>query len=132
MASMEGKVIAITGGASGIGLATAKILASRGAKVSIADISDEGLAKAKETIKGDVLTCKVDVRHFDQIQDWIQQTVDKFGKLDGGANIAGTTGSNFGNFAVDDEDVDNWNFIIGVNLTVSFLLPSPQRHSAGN
>jgi len=115
--AMEGKVVAITGGASGIGLATAKVLASRGAKVSIADVSEESLGKAKESIEGDVMTCKVDVRKYSEIQDWLKQTVDKFGKLDGAANIAGITGKNFGGYAVDGEDEDNWNNVLAVNLT---------------
>ena len=68
------------------------------------------------------MTCKVDVRKFNEIEDWLKQVVDKFGKLDGAANIAGTTGKNFGTYAVDQEDDDNWNLIIGVNLTVSLIL----------
>ena len=55
MASLDGKVIAITGAASGIGFATAHLLASRGASVSLADIQQERLeaaaAKIRESIK---------------------------------------------------------------------------------
>ncbi len=47
---MKGKVITITGGASGIGLATAKLLASCGVKVSIADAQDKLLQEAASTI----------------------------------------------------------------------------------
>ncbi|KAK5164595.1 uncharacterized protein LTR77_009801 [Saxophila tyrrhenica] len=117
MASMQEKAIAITGGASGIGLATAKILASRGAKVSICDVSKENLTKAKESIDGDVLACKVDVRILKEVQDWLKQTVDKFGSLDGAANLAGTIGKKFGQHAIDEEDEEMWDLIIGVNLT---------------
>ena len=119
MASMQGKVIAITGGASGIGLATAKVLASRGAKLSICDVSEDNLATAKEAIDGEVITCKVDVRNLSQIKDWLKQTVDKFGSLDGAANLAGTIGTKFGSYAIDEEDEEMWDLIIGVNLTVS-------------
>ena len=137
MASMEGKVIAITGGASGIGLATAKILASRGTKLSIADVSEPNLEKAKTTIKEaapkfeDILTYKCDVRSIDQVKDWIKQTVDKFGKLDGAANLAGTIGKNFSGFPLEDEDEENWELIIGVNLTVRVFPsqpPQPSQH----
>lgn len=65
-------MIAITGGASGICLATAQVLSSRGAKISICDISDESLAKAKDEIGGDVLTCKVDVGNLKEVQDWLK------------------------------------------------------------
>ena len=131
MANVKGKVIAITGGASGIGLATAKILASRGAKISIADVSEPNLEKAKATIKEassgseDVLACKVDVRDFTQVQDWIKQTVDTFGKLDGAANIAGTVGTNYSGYTLAEEDKEQWDLILGVNLTVRFHLPQP-------
>lgn len=123
-ANVSGKVIAITGGASGIGLATAKILASRGAKVSIADISEQNLATASKTIKDyapnseEVLTQKVDVRKFSEVKAWINATVEKFGRLDGAANIAGTPGSNFSGYNLADEDEEQWDFILEVNLTV--------------
>jgi NAD(P)-dependent dehydrogenase (short-subunit alcohol dehydrogenase family) len=119
MASLQGKVIAVTGGASGIGLATAQVLASRGAKLSLCDISEDNLAKAKSSIKGDVLTRKVDVRNFEEIKDWLKQTVDEYGSLDGAANLAGTIGKVFGQFALDEEDFESWDLIIDVNLTVS-------------
>lgn len=124
MASVEGKVIAITGGASGIALATAKVLASRGAKLSIADVNEEGLAKAAQEIKEaspkseEVLTAKVDVRKINEVESWIKKTVEKFGKLDGAANLAGIVGNMTGSFDLSNEDEDNWDLVIGVNLTV--------------
>jgi NAD(P)-dependent dehydrogenase (short-subunit alcohol dehydrogenase family) len=124
MASMEGKVIAITGGASGIALASAKILASRGAKISIADVSAENLEKAKHSIKEaspkseEVMTTQLDVRNIDEVESWIKKTVEEFGKLDGAANLAGITGKMDGSFDLASENEDNWNLVIGVNLTV--------------
>ena len=93
MASMEGKVIAITGGASGIGLATAKVLSSRGAILCLADNRAEPLAAAVKTIQGGkVSTAVVDTRDRKQVDDWIAGIVKEHGKLDGAANLAGVIG----------------------------------------
>jgi NAD(P)-dependent dehydrogenase (short-subunit alcohol dehydrogenase family) len=92
MASFKGKVIAITGAATGIGRATARLLASRGATLSLCDINE---AELKNTVKsfggnpGDHLTTGVDVSKSDQVNSWISSTVKSFGKIDGAANIAG-------------------------------------------
>ena len=124
MANVDGKVIAITGGASGIALATARILASRGAKISIADVNEGNLEKAKQAIKEasskseEVMTTKLDVRNINEVESWIKKTVEKFGKLDGAANLAGIVGDMTGSFDLSNEDEDNWNLVIGVNLTV--------------
>lgn len=109
---------------TGIGLATAKLLASRGAKLSLADVSEDALKSARKEIKeavpnsDDVLTYKCDVREYKQVEDWIKQTVDHFGKLDGAANLAGTVGPRPYTYSIDEEDEEIWNFIIGVNTTV--------------
>jgi NAD(P)-dependent dehydrogenase (short-subunit alcohol dehydrogenase family) len=92
MASLRGKVIAITGAATGIGRATAKILASRGATLSLCDVNASELKKTVDSLDGDSsshFTASVDVSKSDQVNSWIASTVKKFGKLDGAANIAG-------------------------------------------
>jgi len=119
--SLTGKVIAITGGASGIGLATAQLLASRGATLSLADVSDQGLEAASKAIKAkhdvEILTFPLDVRSREQVDNWIKETVAKFGKLDGAANIAGVIPKNIGVGGIPELEEEEWEFIIGVNLT---------------
>jgi NAD(P)-dependent dehydrogenase (short-subunit alcohol dehydrogenase family) len=98
-----GKVIAITGGASGIGLSCAKLLSSLGAKISIGDMSEAGLQKTAKEIEssgGEVFTQVIDVRKGATVDAWIKATVEKFGKLDGAANMAGVIGKNHGNMLV--------------------------------
>jgi NAD(P)-dependent dehydrogenase (short-subunit alcohol dehydrogenase family) len=120
MTSVKDQVFAITGGASGIGLATAKLLASRGAKLSLADVQDEALEQVAQELRAtgtEVLTTKVDVRKSDDVDSWIKATVSQFGKLDGAANLAGVTGRCIGRNTAADLENDDWDFVISINLT---------------
>lgn len=131
---MEGKVIAITGGASGIGLSLGHLLLSRGATISIADVSQTNLDNAFGSLKSAaagsdrILTCQCDVRKLDQVRDWVKQTVDKFGKLEGAANLAGVISKNHGSGGIEEQDEGDWDFMIGVNLTVGYSPSSPSPH----
>ncbi|KAF1987324.1 NAD(P)-binding protein [Aulographum hederae CBS 113979] len=120
MSTFQDKVICITGGASGIGLATAKLLSSRGAKVSLADVQEGALSTAADSIKSagnaNVLTTVVDVRDNASVEKWIKNTIDTFGKIDGAANLAGVCKS-YPEKGVRNEDDANWDFMIAVNLT---------------
>lgn len=118
---LAGKVIAITGGAQGIGLATAQLLASRGANLSLADIQEDSLQKEvthiKERYSVDIMTCVVDVRKAESVDTWIEKTMRHYGRLDGAANLAGVVGKNLGKTPVAEQDEDDWEFVLGVNLT---------------
>ncbi|KAF4955269.1 hypothetical protein FSARC_11901 [Fusarium sarcochroum] len=90
MASFEGKIIGVTGAGSGMGLATAQLLASRGAIISLADINEEALKTAKASLSGEKHIHQVlDVSKSESVDSWIQQTIQTFGKLDGAVNMAG-------------------------------------------
>ncbi|CEF87572.1 hypothetical protein FGSG_11263 [Fusarium graminearum PH-1] len=90
MTSFDGKVIAVTGAASGMGLATAQLLASRGAIISLADINEEVLKSVLDSLPGNGHIYQVvDVSQSESVNAWIKQTIDKFGKLDGAVNMAG-------------------------------------------
>ncbi|KAI0019217.1 NAD(P)-binding protein [Xylariomycetidae sp. FL0641] len=89
------KVIVVTGASRGVGLSVSRILLARGAKVSMAATSEANLANAIAGIEKDipdakdrVMTCSVDVSNPEQVKNWIDQTVAKFGPLDGAVNNA--------------------------------------------
>ena len=116
----RGKVIALTGGGQGIGLATARILASRGASLSLADSNSATLAEVEQEFKAKswpVLVETVDVRSRENVDSWINTTVKKFGRLDGAANIAGTVGRQIFRAPVVDIDDNDWDLVLGVNVT---------------
>jgi NAD(P)-dependent dehydrogenase (short-subunit alcohol dehydrogenase family) len=94
METLSKKVAIITGGASGIGLATAQELAARGAAVVLADRNDDGLHAAEATIQRAVPGARTsmhtcDVSRESDVQATVQSTVAKFGTLDIVVNNAG-------------------------------------------
>lgn len=108
----------MTGAASGIGLATAKLLALRGALLSIADINSDGLQKALDSLAPNAsgekhIATVVDVASAFAVNSWIKSTLDTFGRLDGAANIAGVSREHF-NILRNSLD-DDWDFVMGVN-----------------
>lgn len=119
----EGKVIVITGGASGIGLETAHLLYSRGATISIADLSEDALKSAVSSIKsafpsstGNIFSAVVNVRQRSAVEEWISSFVKEHGKLDGAVNLAGVIGKEIGVKNIEDVTDDDWDFVVGVNL----------------
>ena len=117
---LKGKVIALTGAASGIGLETALLFAKQGAHLSIADVNADALAEKTAEIEkvstGKVLSTTVDVRRDDQVNAWIAKTVETFGKLDGAVNMAGVIPKVINKERVEDLNNEDWHFVMDVNL----------------
>lgn len=120
----RGKVIAITGAASGIGRATAHYLAVRGADLSLADIDLEALQSAARSIQAivdvQILVTKVDIRDFSNVKGWIDSTIARFGKLSGAANVAAIVAESMGKTDVCDLDDAEWELLIDINLNGTF------------
>ncbi len=89
---LSGKVGVVTGGASGIGQATAKAFVGKGVKVVIADINEEGgkaVAKELQTSGAEAAFIKFDASQEDSVANLVAETVRQFGKIDIMINNAG-------------------------------------------
>ena len=82
MGKLEGKVAVITGGNSGIGLATAKEFKEQGARVVITGRDQKTLDEAKREIGGDVLAVRSDTSNLTEIDKLFNVVKEKFGKID--------------------------------------------------
>jgi NAD(P)-dependent dehydrogenase (short-subunit alcohol dehydrogenase family) len=89
---MAGKVVLITGGTDGLGLALARQLTQEGASVAICGRDGDRLAAATaavEAVGGDVLALRADVAHADDIQRFVDGAVERWGRIDGIVHNAG-------------------------------------------
>jgi NAD(P)-dependent dehydrogenase (short-subunit alcohol dehydrogenase family) len=116
VAAFEGHVALITGAASGIGRATALLLASEGASVAVADVDRSGADVAKEMGDG-ALFIHLDVSDEQQWRDAIAAAASKFGRLDVLVNNAGVTTSK----PIVELTLDEWRRVMAVNLDGAFL-----------
>jgi len=119
--SLDGKVAVVTGGASGIGLGTAKKLTGYGACVSILDINDlSGKAAETEIIDAGGKACYIhcDVRNAIQCKNAVDKTVQVFGQIDILFNNAGVA---IRKNAVDLEP-EEWDLALNVSLKGQYLV----------
>ena len=135
---IEGKIAIVTGGASGIGEATARLFVSEGAKVVIADIDDEkgNALEAELNHDGEVAR----YRQFDVTQEsrWIEvvgEVMDTWGRLDVVVNNAGMSG--VGRARVEETTVENWDTVFAVNSTAIMLgtktaIPAMRKNGGGS
>lgn len=117
---LQDKVIFITGGAKGIGGATAKVCASYGAKVVAVDLREDRLQQTVDEIKaagGDAIWAVADVTKRDQVKAAIQKALDAYGRIDCLFNAAGV--DRIGSFLdMTDEEYD---FNMNINVKGTFI-----------
>ncbi len=122
VADIRGKVILITGGAQGIGGATAELCAARGARVIIVDIkADQGqstVAKIRDN-GGDAVFYQVDVRSNEQVQALFEKVKASHGRLDVFIGAAGVLQGQY--LQPEEFPVETFEFVIDVNVVGMFL-----------
>lgn len=136
MNNVEGKVVAITGASSGIGEATARQLAARGASVVLGARRVERLDDIAHEIRaqgGGVVTCPTDVTRREDLERLVGAAAEQFGSLDVLVSNAGV--SKIG--PVADLDADGWSAMIDVNLRgvlhgIAAALPVFRRQGRGH
>lgn len=131
--SIRGKVVAITGGARGIGKATAKALAAEGAKVAIGDLDTELAERSAGELGGDAIGLELDVTKRESFADFLAQVEERLGPLDVLINNAGIMP--LGDF-VDEDDLTAHRMvdinIHGVLYGMKLALPGMLRRDTGH
>lgn len=112
------KVAVITGGASGIGLATAKKLLSEGANVVLVDCNEDVLRIA-ENLNERALGIRCDVSSDADVKKCVEDIIKKYGHIN---YLVANAGIGGGPNKAHEVSIDEWNKVIGVNQTGIFLM----------
>ncbi|MGJ7504072.1 MULTISPECIES: SDR family NAD(P)-dependent oxidoreductase [unclassified Variovorax] len=131
--NVEGRIVAITGGAGGIGLAYAEVMAANGAKVNLIDVDRASLEAAVERLKaegGDVHGEVADVTKPDTVRQAFAHIVGRHGRLDivfanagisGGPGFLNGAGERNPAGAIENLSLEVWERVIATNTTSVFL-----------
>jgi NAD(P)-dependent dehydrogenase (short-subunit alcohol dehydrogenase family) len=135
MKRLEGKVAVVTGGAGGIGVATAKKLISEGARLLLVDLSDSALREAAQSIGSEAATiCVGDVTKPEDNARMMQTAVDRYGGVDilvANAGIEGTVKP------IPEYPVETFDKVIAVNvrgvwLGLKYAIPEIAKRGGGS
>ena len=136
MIELAGKVAAVTGAASGIGLAIARALAREAAAVALLDVRPAELDDAVNALRGngaEAIGIVVDVTDMESVETAAREVIDRFGRIDILVNSAGVVVR-----GVDLADAPDelWGWILGVNVyglihCLRAFVPLIQRHGEG-
>lgn len=136
MSEISGKVVAITGGSSGLGESTARLLAEKGAKVFLGARREGNLKNIVSDIQangGEADHHVVDVTRKDQVEDFVSAAVSRFGRIDVLVNNAGLMPMS----PMEALKVDEWERMVDVNIKgvlygIAASLPRMREQSSGH
>ncbi|RDI14580.1 glucose 1-dehydrogenase [Flavobacterium sp. AG291] len=138
MSTFNGKTVIITGAGMGLGLAAAKVVADRGANLTLVDYNEEALSKAKEEIlstapNAKILTIVADVSNEEAVKNYVDKTIAEFGQIDGFYNNAGIEGKQA---PITEYDIDVFKKVIDINLMgvyygLRYVIPAMQKNGGG-
>ena len=122
----------VTGAASGLGLAMAEVMADGGARVTLADLDEEGLEQVAGRLGGDVRTARLDVSDSAAVERLFDEVVEEQGGVDvafANAGISLEAGVTDPQGGLEAFDRAKWDSVLGVNLNgVVFTLKAAARH----
>ena len=122
MNRFEGKVIIVTGAGSGLGQAATLQIAKEGAKLVLVDLNQAGLDETKKKVhevapNAETLLVTANVATESEVENFVNHTVEKFGKIDGFFNNAGIEGKQN---LTGDYGIEEFHKVISVNLNGVF------------
>ncbi|MYL33620.1 glucose 1-dehydrogenase [Pontibacillus yanchengensis] len=136
MARLQDKVAIVTGGSGEIGKEVARAFLREKAKVAIVDINQEALQEAKAELENpdELITIQADVSKEADVQNYVQETLDRFGKVDVFFNNAGIEGEVA---PITEQSVENFESVLSVNVLGVFLglkhvLPTMMKNQSGS
>lgn len=136
MGRLKDKVAIVTGGAGGIGHKTSELMLKEGAMVTIVDVDESALQKAKKELDpfGEVLAVQADVTNESDVKNYVNETVNKFGKIDIFFNNAGIEGAVAPLVEQTLEDFDQvfQVNVRGVFLGLKYVLPVMCKQGSGS
>ncbi|MGO4953280.1 SDR family oxidoreductase [Paenibacillus sp. DRB1-1] len=136
MSNIQDKVVIITGASSGIGEATAKELASKGAKLVLAARREDRLQKLQEEVEqseGTAIYKVTDVTSHEQVEELVSYALQEFGKIDVLINNAGVMPQSF----LFKKKINEWDMMIDINIKgllygIAAVLPTMREQKSGH
>ncbi|MFZ1970959.1 MAG: SDR family oxidoreductase [Candidatus Nanoarchaeia archaeon] len=129
---IEGKVVIVTGASQGIGLATARLLSSKGAKVVLAARSENILKKLQKEIPNS-FAIKTDITSEEDIKNMVREAIERFGRID---ILINNAGQGMHGFTVENTDINDYKKIMELNVfglirTMQAVIPQMKRQGGG-